>query len=84
MDKVIIRVFLEILGVFSLLGAYSYSSCSPPSLCLYLGLVSKAELPFKDAIENQGRGKNLQRLVVGVWREGGFLTGFNGAGSWVI
>lgn len=42
--------------------------------------MSQAELPFKDAIENQGRGKNLQRLVVGVWREGRFLTGFNGAG----
>jgi len=65
MDKCAGRVFLDILGVFSMLGEYSCSLYSSPCLSPYLGLASKVELPFKDTIENQGRGKKSSEVSCG-------------------
>lgn len=74
MDKGIIRVVLEVLRFFGLMGAYSHSSFSSPCLALCLGLVSKAELLFKDATENQGRGKESSETHCGRVEGGGIFN----------
>lgn len=58
---------------FSLLGADSYSSCSPPCFFACVWAWGVKQSYFRDVTENQG-GRSASRLVVGVWREGGILN----------